>query len=137
MTIHTDLPRRASVAQFDQFFDAHFAMIANGLIETDPEDGLRRVRSAFATAYRFWVKVDSDTDAIALIRADLASQSNRPRRGRSVASDLERAHVAPADLDRERGRVVALGRRRRLIGHAGLAVMGGVAVAVELLIAHR
>lgn len=127
----------ASNAEFERFFDDNFPAIVNDLLATDPDRGLRRARSAFATAYRFWAKVTSDEEAAALVHAELATQSRRHSSEGPVARARGRLRFDTADLPVERRRVVALGRRRRLVGQAGLAVMGGLAVAAELLIARR
>lgn len=126
---------RDEAERFRSFFDDNFVQVARDLLARDADGGLRQARSAFATAYRFWDRVEDDGDPLGWVYADVDRQRVARRRRPAAPRPLDLAAFTPADLAVERQRVTSLGRRRRVIGTTLLTVLVAVVVVAELLIA--
>lgn len=113
----------AQLERFDQFFDDHWQPILVELTARHPDDGLRRARRAFATAYRFWGRVEDDGDPIGWISADAERQ--RPQRARRPANPAAAA-VA------ERRHIVASARRAKLTTAFAVTAAIAASLGVEI-----
>jgi hypothetical protein len=120
---------RAEREVFDCLFEAHYQEVIAATAATDPAGALQRTRAGFASAYRFWSKIDAD-DRLRWIRAAIDQVGTRtPSDGRTSA--------AVVDLRAERASVIALARRQRSVSTAVLSAGALCIVALELLVAHR
>jgi hypothetical protein len=126
---------RDQAERYRSFFDDNFVHVARDLLARNSDGGLQQARSAFATAYRFWDRIEDDGDPLGWVYADVDRQ-RRPRRHRRAGDrPVDPLVFAPEHLDEERRRAISVGRRRRVVSTAALSVMAAAFVAVELLIA--
>lgn len=128
----------AQLARFDSFFNRHYWQIPRAVTEGDPSGALRRTRSGFASAYRFWSKVEADGDPAAWIRRAIAEDRHAATRDRSSAqrANVPRPHPS-IDLDAEHRRVVSLARHQRFVARVVIGTSAFFAVAGELFVANR
>ena len=123
--------------RFDRFFDENFAAIVGDVALNDPSGGVLRTRAGFASAYRFWSKVEDDGDPVAWVRR-VITEDRRGARGRSVGQPVDASGRRPSvDLGAERRRVVALARRQRAVARVVIGLSALVALGGELFVAHR
>lgn len=127
----------AQLERFDRFFDNHYLEFVNELTEFDPVEGVRRARSGFACAYRFWAKVEEDGDPSGWIHRDIHQQKPTPVRVEEHNRSARVHGLDIEDLPAERRRIVTLARRQRVVATAVIGASGLVLIAGELLIAHR
>jgi hypothetical protein len=121
----------------DRFFDGHYQAMVAVTADSDPSGALRRTRAGFASAYRFWGKVEDDGDPVGWIRRVIAEdRHNTSRSARSESAD-EPGTPASVDSSTERRRVVALARRQRVVARVVFGAGALVAVGAELFVAHR
>ena len=133
-----DLMNATQLERFDRCFDEHYLAILAEIATSDPSGAARRTRAAFASAYRFWSKVEDDGNPIDWIHRVITDDRRAATRHRTDTERFdEPGHRTPIDLDAERRSVVALARRQRaiagtIIGTSALATLGA-----ELFVAHR
>jgi hypothetical protein len=127
----------AKLERFDRFFDEHFEAMVTEIAATDPSGAVRRTRAGFASAYRFWSKVEDDGDPVEWVRRVIAE--DRHHATGNAVSERAGEHRAPAAVDwgAERHRVAALARRQRAVASVVLGVAALVAIGAELFVAHR
>jgi hypothetical protein len=127
----------AQLGRFDRFFDENFATIVDDVGLNDPSEGVLRTRAGFASAYRFWSKVEDDGDPVAWVCRVIA-EDRRAARGRSVGRPVDASgHRPSVDLRSERLRVVALARRQRAVARVVIGTSALLAVGGELFVVHR
>ena len=127
----------AQLDRFDRFFDENFATIVDDVALNDPAEGVLRTRAGFASAYRFWSKVEDDGDPVSWVRRVIA-EDRRATRGRSVGQPVDESRRRPSvDLRAERRRVVALARRQRAVARVVIGVSALLALGGELFVVHR
>ena len=127
----------AQLDRFDRFFDENFATIVDDVALNDPAEGVLRTRAGFASAYRFWSKVEDDGDPVSWVRRVIA-EDRRATRGRSVGQPVDESGRRPSvDLRAERRRVVALARRQRAVARVVIGVSALLALGGELFVVHR
>lgn len=127
----------AQIARFNAFFDEHYTGMLAEVANSDPSGALRRTRAGFASAYRFWGKVEDDGDPVGWVRRVIADdwRNTRHAAGRDPVDDPgDRALV---EASTERHRIVALARRQRAVATVVLGTSALVAIGAELLVAHR
>jgi hypothetical protein len=127
----------AQVDRFDRFFDAHYEAMVADVAASDPAGALRRTRTGFASAYRFWAKVEADGDPVGWVRRVVAEDHPRTRGAAGPGSVEEPGTPVIVDPGAERHRVVALARRQRVVACLVLGAGALVAVGAELIVAHR
>jgi hypothetical protein len=128
---------RAQLARFDCFFNEHYPTILAEVGESDPSGAVRRTRSGFASAYRFWRKVEADGDPVGWIHRVIAEDRRSTRRGAGRKPLDESSHQAVVDSNAERRRILSLARRQRAAARAVIGTSALVALGAELLVVHR
>lgn len=125
-------------SRFDHFFAAHYVEILDAVIDVEPSGAVQRTRSGFASAYRFWGKVEDDGDPVGWVMRVIAEarRSTGRRRPTRVAGSTVRPATS-ADLTSERRRVTSLARRQRVIASAVIGTSAFAVIGAELLVAHR
>jgi hypothetical protein len=123
--------------RFDRFFDAHYQAMLIEIADRDPSGAVRRTRGGFASAYRFWGRVEDDGDPAGWIRRVIADGGHSTSRRTDSGLADQPDGSAFMDLRDERHRVVALARRQRVAAGVALGAGGLVAIAAELFVAHR
>jgi len=125
----------AQLDRFNRFFDDHYQGILAEVTESDPSGAVRRTRSGFASAYRFWSKVEDDGDPVRWVHRVIADDRRHPRHtaGRDPVDDP--GH--PVEASNERRRIVALARRQRAVATVVLGTSALVFIGAELFVAHR
>jgi hypothetical protein len=123
--------------RFDRFFDTHYQAMVDETADRDPSGAVRRTRAGFASAYRFWGKVEDDGDPAGWIRRVIAEDRHGPTRRVDPESADEPGTPAFVDLRDERRRVVALARRQRVVAGGVLGAGALVWIGAELLVTHR
>lgn len=127
----------AQLDRFNRFFDDHYPRVLAEVAERDPSGSVRRTRSGFASAYRFWAKVEDDGDPVGWVHRVIADErrNNRHAAGRHPVDEPgDRAH---AEASTERRRIVALARRQRAVATVVLGASALVFIGAELFVAHR
>ena len=127
----------AQIDRFNGFFDDLYQAILAEVAESDPVGAVRRTRSGFASAYRFWSKVEDDGDPVGWVRRVIAEDRRNPHHatGRGPVDDPgERASV---EASTERRRIIALARRQRAVATVVIGTSALVALGAELVVAHR
>jgi len=127
----------AQLDRFDRFFAGHFEATVAEIADTDPVGAVRRTRAGFASAYRFWGKVEDDGDPVAWVRRVIAEDRHRTTRNAGPESVDEPGTPTPLDSSAERHRVIALARRQRVVASVVLGLSALVATGAELFVAHR
>ena len=132
-----DFMNAAQIDRFDRFFDANFAAVVGDVALNDPSGGVLRTRAGFASAYRFWSKVEDDGDPVGWVRRVIA-EDRRAARSRSVGQPVDESGRRPSvDLRAEHRRVVALARRQRAVARVVIGVSALLALGGELFVANR
>jgi hypothetical protein len=132
-----DRVNTAQLDRFDRFFDGHYEAMVAEIADNDPSGAVRRTRAGFASAYRFWGKVEDDGDPVGWVRRVIAEDRRSTTRDTGPESADEPGTPASVDSNAERHRVVALARRQRVVASVVLAVGTLVAIGAELFVAHR
>ena len=132
-----DRVNAAQLDRFDRFFDGHYQAMVAEIADSDPSGAVRRTRAGFASAYRFWGKVEDDGDAVGWVRRVAAEDRRSTRRSAGPEPAGEPGNPVPVDSSAERDRVVALARRQRVVASVVLGASALVAIGVELFVAHR
>ena len=127
----------AQLDRFNRFFDRHYPAMVAEVAASDPSGAIRRTRAGFASACRFWGKVEDDSDPVGWVRRVIAEDHHSTTRGAVPESADEPGHPASVDSSAERHRVVALARRQRLVASVVLGVSTLVDTGAELFVAHR
>ena len=127
----------AQLARFDRFFDDHYPEILAEVTDRDPSGAVHRTRSGFASAYRFWSKVEADGDPVGWIHRVIAEDRRSTRRGAGREPGGEPGPRVIVSSSVERHRVVALARRQRAVARVVLGTSALAAISAELLVAHR
>jgi len=128
----------AQLDRFDRFFDGHYLAMVAEIADSDPSGAVRRTRAGFASAYRFWGKVEDDGDPVGWIRRVIAEDRRPTRRGAGPdPADGRPGLGSSVDSSAERHRVVALARRQRAVARVVLGASALVAIGAELFVAHR
>ncbi len=127
----------AQLDRFDRFFDGHYQAMVAEIADSDPSGALRRTRAGFASAYRFWGKVEDDGDPVEWVRRVIAEDRHSPTRNAVPGPVDEPRTPASVDSNAERHRVVALARRQRVAAGVVLGAGALVAIGAELFVAHR
>lgn len=127
----------AQLDRFDRFFDGHYLAMVAEIADSDPSGAVRRTRAGFASAYRFWGKVEDDGDPVGWIRRVIAEDRRRSRRSAGREPADEPGRPVSVDSSAERHRVVALARRQRAVARVVLGASALVAIGAELFVAHR
>jgi len=127
----------AQLARFNAFFDEHYTGMLAEVANSDPSGALRRTRAGFASAYRFWGKVEDDGDPVGWVRRVIADDRHNTRHaaGRDPVDDPADRALVEASI--ERRRIVALARRQRAVARVVLGTGGLVFIGAELLVAHQ
>ncbi len=121
------------LARLDAVFDAHYPQILADATEREPASAVRRTRAGFASAYRFWSKVEADGDPVAWIQRAIAQDGRSTRRRTGREPGDEPAHRAIV----ERRRVAALARRQRAVAGVVLGTSALAVIGAELFVVHR
>ena len=127
----------ARLDRFDRFFDEHYQRILAEVAESDPCGAVRRTRLGFASAYRFWSKVEDDGDPVGWVHRVIAADRRDPRHEAGRDPVDEPGHRASVESSMERRRIVALARRQRAVAHVVIGTGALVAIGAELFAAHR
>lgn len=127
----------AQLARFDRFFDDHYPEILAEVTERDPSGAVHRTRSGFASAYRFWSKVEADGDPVGWIHRVIAEDRRSTRHGAGREPGGEPGPRVIVSSSVERHRVVALARRQRAVARVVLGTSALAAIGAELFVAHR
>ena len=122
--------------RFDEFFADQYLVFVNEITATDPVAGVRRVRSGFASAYRFWAKVEEDGDPSGWIHRIIDQEEPTATQVDEHDRSALAASLDVDDLPDERHRIVAIARRQRVVATVVIGVSGLLLVAGELLVAH-
>ena len=131
---------RVNTAQhdrFDRFFDEHYEAMVAEVADSDASGALRRTRVGFASAYRFWGKVEDDGDPVGWVRRVIAEDRHSSRRSAGEDPADKPRNPASVDSSAEHRSVVALAQRQRVVATVLLAAGALVAVGAELFVAHR
>lgn len=131
-----DRVNTAQLDRFDRFFDGHYQAMVAEIADSDPSGAVRRTRAGFASAYRFWGKVEDDGDPVGWVRRVIA-EDRHTTRGAGPGSAHEPGTPASVDPSAERHRVVALARRQRAVARVVIGTSALVAIGAELFVAHR
>lgn len=132
-----DRVNTAQLDRFDHFFDGHYEAMVAEVADSDPSGALHRTRVGFASAYRFWGKVEDDGDPVGWVRRVIAEDRHSTTRCASPESGDEPGAPVCVDPSAERHRVIALARRQRVVAGVVLGAGSLVAVVAELFVAHR
>ena len=127
----------AQLARFDRFFDDHYPEILAEVTERDPSGAVHRTRSGFASAYRFWSKVEADGDPVGWIQRVIADDRRSTRHGAVGEPGDEPGPRVIVGSSVERHRVVELARRQRAVARVVLGTSALAAIGAELFVAHR
>ena len=127
----------ARLARFDRFFDDHFPGILAEVAESDPSGAVRRTRSGFASAYRFWGKVEDDGDPVGWVHRVIAEDRRNTRHAAGRDPVDEPGHRASVEPSTERRRIVSLARRQRAVARVVIGTSALVALGAELFVARR
>ncbi len=123
--------------RFDRFFDTHYRAVVDEIADSDSSGAVRRTRVGFASAYRFWGKVEDDGDPTGWVRRIIAEDGHSTPRRAGPDLAVEPGTPAFVDLRDERHRVVALARRQRVVAGVVLGTAALAWVGAELFVAHR
>jgi hypothetical protein len=127
----------AQLDRFNRFFDDHYRAILAEVAERDPSGAVRRTRSGFASAYRFWSKVEDDRDPVGWVRRVIADDRRKTRHAAGRDPVDGPGHRASVEAGTERRRIVALARRQRAVARVVIGTSAVVALGAELFVAHR
>lgn len=128
----------AQLDRFDRFFDENYPVILAEITGSDPSGAKGRTRAGFASAYRFWSKVEDDGDQVGWIRRVIAEDRRSAGGAHGLAQSLdESGRLQPVDLRDEHRRIVALARRQRAGARVVIGASAFLAVSSELFVAHR
>ena len=127
----------AQLDRFNRFFDDHHPAILAELAESDPQGAVRRTRAGFASAYRFWSKVEDDGDPVGWVHRVIADDRRNTRHAAGRDPVDGPGHRAPVEASTERRRIVALARRQRAIATVVVGTSALVALGAELFVVHR
>ena len=128
----------AQLARFDCFFDEHYRVMLAETAESDPVCAVRRTRSGFASAYRFWAKVEADGDPVGWTRRVITDDRRAASRHRAHAEPLDEfGHPASVDLSSERSHILALARRQRAVARIVIASSALLVLGAEVIVARR
>jgi hypothetical protein len=127
----------AQLDRFDHFFATHYRAMLDEVATSDPAGAVGRTRAGFASAYRFWGKVEDDGDPLGWVRRVIEEQRRGSAPGADPDSTDETATRAELDMNAERRRVISLARRQRVVARAVLGAGAIIAIAAELFVAHR
>jgi hypothetical protein len=127
----------AQLDRFNRFFDDHYPTILAEVAESDPSGAVRRTRSGFASAYRFWSKVEADGDPVGWVHRVIAEDRRNPRHAAGRDPVDEAGDRASVEASMERRRIVALARRQRAVARVVLGTSAFVALGAKLFVAHR
>ena len=127
----------AQLDRFNRFFDDHYQGILAEVAESDPSGSVPRTRSGFASAYRFWAKVEDDGDPVGWVHRVIAEDRRNPRHAAGRNQIDEPGHPASVEASTERRRIVGLARRQRAVARVVLGTSALVAIGAELFVAHR
>ena len=126
------------LARFDCFFNENYAAIVSNVAESDPSRAVRRTRSGFASAYRFWGKVEADGDPVGWILRVITEDRRAASRHRAREEPLdESGHEASVDLIAEHRHILAMARRQRAVARVVIGTSALLALGGELIVAHR
>lgn len=123
---------------FDCFFNEHYLAILAEVADSDPSAAVHRTRSAFASAYRFWSRVEDEDDPVGWVHRVIADDRRAVtgRRARGVPQD-ESGHRASVDPSAEHRRILSLARRQRAVARFAIGTSTLLALGGELFVAHR
>lgn len=125
----------AQLEGFDRFFDENYLAILAEVAGSDPSVAVRRTRAGFASAYRFWSKVEDDGDPVGWIHRVIADDRRAATRCRGLEEPLD--EPGHPDTSEEHRRVVALARRQRAVARVVIGTSALLALGGELVVAHR
>ena len=126
------------LARFDCFFNENYAAIVSNVAESDPSRAVRRTRSGFASAYRFWGKVEADGDPVGWILRVITEDRRAASRHRAREEPLDECgHEASVDLIAEHRHILAMARRQRAVARVVIGTSALLALGGELIVAHR
>jgi len=125
----------AQLDRFNRFFDDHYPAILAEVAKSDPPGAVHRTRSGFASAYRFWSKVEADGDPARWVRRVIADDRRTTHHAAGHGPVDEPGHRVEART--ERRRIVALARRQQAVAAVVLGAIALVFIGAELFVAHR
>ena len=127
----------AQLDRFNRFFDDYYQGILAEVAERDPSGSVRRTRSGFASAYRFWSKVEDDGDPVGWVHRVIAEDRRNPRHAAGRDPVDGPGDRPSAEASTERRRIVALARRPRAVATVVIGSSALVFLGAELFVAHR
>ena len=127
----------AQLDRFNRFFDDHYPAILAEVAESDPSGSVRRTRSGFASAYRFWSKVEDDDDPVGWVHRVIAGDRRNPRHAAGGDRVDEAGDRPSVEASTERRRVIELAQRQRAVATFVIGASAFVALGAELFVAHR